>query len=63
MTSPPTRIELHNLAGSPARTAVLESMAARMWEIMRRTGDKTMVDAQYGMFRYAPVGPRAGGGG
>jgi hypothetical protein len=40
----------------------MESMAARMWEIMWQTGDKTMLGAQYGMFRYAPVGPLAAEG-
>lgn len=49
--------EQHNLADDPARRPVLESMAARMWEIMRQTGDSTLVQAQYGMFRFAPVGP------
>jgi choline-sulfatase len=49
--------ELQNLAGDPDHQVLLESMAARMWEIMERTADKTMVEAQYGMFRYAPVGP------
>lgn len=52
--------ELHNLAGDPQQQPLLESMAARMWEIMRETGDETMVEAQYGMFRFAPVGPQAG---
>lgn len=51
--------ELHNLAGDPAQRPVLESMAARMWEIMHQTGDSTMVKAQYGMFRFAPVGPES----
>ncbi len=51
--------ELHNLAGDPDQRIVLESMAARMWEIMRQTGDTSMVQAQYGMFRFAPVGPEA----
>ncbi len=51
--------ELHNLAGDPDQRTVLESMAARMWEIMRQTGDTSMVQAQYGMFRFAPVGPEA----
>ena len=54
--------ELHNLAADPLQRPVLESMAARMWEIMRQTGDETMVKAQYGMFRFAPVGPQAGEG-
>ena len=49
--------ELHNLSGDPQQRSVLESMAARMWEIMHQTGDTTMVQAQYGMFRFAPVGP------
>ena len=54
--------ELNNLAGEPEREGLLESMAARMWEIMRQTGDETMLGAQYGMFRYAPVGPLAAEG-
>ena len=49
--------ELQNLAGEPDQRELLESMAARMWEIMEHTADKTMVEAQYGMFRFAPVGP------
>lgn len=54
--------EMNNLAGDPHHKVILESMAIRMWEIMRETGDKTMVEAQYGMFRYAPVGPQAAEG-
>jgi arylsulfatase A-like enzyme len=53
--------ELHNLAGDPVQRPVLESMAARMWEIMRQTDDSNMVKAQYGMFRFAPVGPEMDG--
>ena len=49
--------EMKNLAGDLASQSKLESMAARMWQIMHETDDWTMVDAQYGMFRYLPVGP------
>ena len=49
--------EVHNLAGEPAHRTILERMAARMWEIIRETGDQNMLGAQYGMFRWAPVGP------
>lgn len=49
--------EMTNLVHDPAYRSKLESMAARMWQIMRETDDWTMVDAQYGMFRYFPVGP------
>jgi arylsulfatase A-like enzyme len=49
--------ELRNLAGDPADRAALESLARRMWEIIRETGDANMYQAQYGMFRFAPVGP------
>ena len=53
--------ELRNLAADPAQQPMLDAMAARMWEIMRETGDDNMTQAQYGMFRFAPVGPEAGG--
>ncbi len=49
--------ELHNLAQDPAYQSLLERMAGRMWEIMRETDDFNMCQAQYGMFRFAPVGP------
>jgi choline-sulfatase len=49
--------EMHNLASDPAHRALLEAMAARMWDIARDTGDANMLGAQYGMFRFAPVGP------
>ena len=49
--------EMYNLARDPESQPVLESMASRMWAIIRRTGDANMYEAQYGMFRFAPVGP------
>jgi arylsulfatase A-like enzyme len=49
--------ELHNLAQEPTHRAVLEEMATRMWQIARQTGDATLYQSQYGMFRFAPVGP------
>jgi arylsulfatase A-like enzyme len=49
--------ELRNLASDPAYRPVLETMAGRMWQIIHRTGDSNMANAQYGMFRFAPVGP------
>ena len=50
--------ELRNLAGDPAARPVLESMAGRMWQIICQTDDTNMSQAQYGMFRFAPVGPQ-----
>lgn len=52
--------ELHNLAADPVYRSQLEAMAARMWQIMWESNDSTMTQAQYGMFRFAPVGPEAG---
>ncbi|MFN2227804.1 MAG: sulfatase-like hydrolase/transferase [Anaerolineae bacterium] len=52
--------EKHNLAADPAHRPVLERMAARMWQIIRAAGDTNMLGAQYGMFRFAPVGPECG---
>ncbi len=49
--------ELRNLAKDPSQQRALEAMASRMWQIMRTTGDDNMLQAQYGMFRFAPVGP------
>jgi arylsulfatase A-like enzyme len=50
-------LELRNLARDAAFRPDLETMAGRMWEIIRQTDDFNMVQAQYGMFRFAPVGP------
>jgi len=49
--------EMRNLIRDPAFQPVLESMAGRMWEIIRQTDDSNMYQAQYGMFRFAPIGP------
>jgi hypothetical protein len=49
--------ELRNLAHDPTWRVVLEAMAARMWQIIRQTDDFNMSKAQYGMFRFVPVGP------
>ena len=51
--------ELHNLATDPGHRPVLEAMARRMWRWVVETGDDNMRQAQYGMFRFAPVGPEA----
>ncbi len=51
--------ELCNLASDEALRPVLQRMAARMWEIIVETGDFNMYQSQYGMFRFAPVGPDA----
>ena len=49
--------EMRNLAQNAAHRLVLDLMAARMWAIIRQTDDFNMSQAQYGMFRFAPVGP------
>jgi arylsulfatase A-like enzyme len=49
--------ELGNLAPDSSFRPVLEMMAGRMWEIIHQTNDFNMYQAQYGMFRFAPVGP------
>jgi choline-sulfatase len=51
--------ELHNLSTEAQYLPLIESMAARMWEIIRQTDDFNMAEAQYAMFRFAPVGPEA----
>lgn len=49
--------EMRNLFHDPGHRPVLEAMAGRMWEIARQTDDFNLHQAQYGMFRFAPVGP------
>jgi len=49
--------ELTNLAGDPHYADVCEEMAARMWARIKALGDHNMFNAQYGMFRFAPIGP------
>lgn len=51
--------ELTNLAGNPRHRNLYEAMVRRMWCWVRETGDATLDDAHYGMFRFAPVGPNA----
>jgi len=53
--------EVHNLAQDSTFQSILEMMAGRMWEIIRQTDDFNMYQAQYGMFRFAPVGPESRG--
>lgn len=52
--------EMTNLAQDPASRPMLETMAERMWAILHQTQDTNMTKAQYGMFRFAPVGPDYG---
>jgi len=51
--------ELVNLAHRPEAQPVLRELAAEMWRVARDTGDDTLFQAEYGMFRFAPVGPGA----
>ena len=51
--------ELVNLARRPGSQEVLRELAAAMWRVVKETGDDTLAQAEYGMFRFAPVGPRA----
>jgi arylsulfatase A-like enzyme len=50
--------ELHNRAGDPSLRPEIEAMAERMWQVMQASGDFNMTEAEYGMFRFAPLGPR-----
>lgn len=50
--------ELHNLADEPAAADALRELTTAMWRVAERTGDETLSRAEYGMFRFAAVGPR-----
>jgi len=51
--------ELVNLANDPGSQDVLREMAVAMWRVAKDTGDDTLAKAEYGMFRFAPLGPWA----
>lgn len=53
--------ELRNLAGEHEARPVLDELARGMWRWVRDTGDATLNDAHYGMFRFLPLGPDAAG--
>lgn len=48
---------LTNLVDDPGHRDVKRRLAERMWEIADDTGDYTFVNTDYGMFRFAPIGP------
>lgn len=52
--------EMENRAADPRYRALIEEMAARMWQVMHTTGDYNMTEAEYAMFRFAPLGPQSG---
>ena len=49
--------ELTNEIGNEKYRDVIREMAAGMWDVMKRTEDTTMTDAEYYVLRFAPVGP------
>lgn len=53
--------ETMNLADDPRYRSVADSMARRVWEIARDTGDYSLSDNHYWMNRIGRVGPDGGG--
>lgn len=51
--------ELHNLAGEPAQAGRLAELAGKMWDRLRRTGERNLTHANYPPLRLAPRGPGA----
>jgi len=49
--------ELKNLAHEPACQDTLRRISATMWQIIRRTGDQVLLNAQYQGLRAATFGP------
>lgn len=49
--------EMHNLINEARHRERAEHLASLMWKTIKEIGDHNMFNAQYGMFRWAPVGP------
>ena len=50
--------EMDNRVNDPQMRPTIEEMSARMWQVMHATNDFNMTEAEYPMFRFAPVGPQ-----
>ncbi|MEI6874979.1 MAG: hypothetical protein WCL50_07600, partial [Spirochaetota bacterium] len=46
-----------NLIGDPGYDSVAVSLAREMWRVAEESGDSSLLDSEYFMFRFAPVGP------
>jgi arylsulfatase A-like enzyme len=49
--------ELHNLAQEAQYASVYRDLMAELWRQVRRTGDRTLMEAHYGALRLSEVGP------
>ena len=49
--------EMANLADNPAYEAKKRELCARMWELVKESGDVSLADAEYAPLQIAPVGP------
>ena len=49
--------EMVNLAAKPGYQDRLRSMTVQMWDVVKRTGDRTLLDSHYPILRVAPYGP------
>lgn len=49
--------ELNNMINHEECQGLIRKMASEMWNMMKKTKDVTMTDAEYYVLRFAPVGP------
>ncbi len=49
--------EMHNLSEDPDYRNIKERMLRRMWELIWKTGDKTLINAHYWTLRFLDLGP------
>lgn len=49
--------EMTNLARDPAHDATLKRMMREMWDVIGKTGDRSLYNSRYPILRVAPAGP------
>jgi len=49
--------ELHNAVDEPEYRPVVKELCREMWKRIKETGDDCLLNAEYVMLRFAPVGP------
>ena len=49
--------EMTNLADNSAYKEKKRELCARMWELIKESGDDSLADAEYALLQIAPAGP------
>jgi hypothetical protein len=49
--------ETNNIIGAPEHRETAVEMARELWKKVKESGDTSLLDSEYFMYRFAPIGP------